>query len=130
MQKYDYVEFLTKNIKIQHSDLLHDDNIFGGQKMLVFFTNTQTGAQGTAVLPTYKWRDTGKLSKEDITFCNRILQYNIGIIFKFAREVFSLRKILMIDDFIVYILFNDSDEPIRIHVTHTAPSFKATTFWI
>lgn len=84
--KYDYIQYLTKNINVQHSEILHDDNILGGQKVIVYFTNTQTGAKGKAELPTYKWLDKGRLSKKNIAFCNKVLHWNAAAIFQYARE--------------------------------------------
>ncbi|WP_103660668.1 hypothetical protein [Lactobacillus sp. HT06-2] len=86
MKKYDFIDYVAKNIKVQHSELLHDDNIFGGHKVLVFFTNTKTGAKGEAELPTYRWLNKGDLSNEDIDFCNKVLHWNVGNLFQYARE--------------------------------------------
>lgn len=93
MKKYEYINYLTENIQMEHSGLIHDDNIFGGQKVLVFFTNTQTHAKGEAELPTYKWIDKGNLSKKDIIFCEKALHWNASNIFQYAREGgFNLAK--------------------------------------
>jgi hypothetical protein len=84
--KYKYMEFFTEHIKVEISELKHDDSVFGGQKVIVYFINTLTGAKGTAMLPTYEWLDKGKLSKNDIAFCNELLRTNNSLIFRDARE--------------------------------------------
>jgi hypothetical protein len=38
------------------------------------------------MLPTYEWLDKGKLSKNDIAFCNELLRTNNSLIFRDARE--------------------------------------------
>lgn len=84
--KYQFLEFFKEHIKVEISDLKHDDDIFGGQKVIVYFTNTLTHAQGTAVLPTYEWLSKGSLSRSDIDFCNKLLRSNNSLIFEEARE--------------------------------------------
>lgn len=50
--KYKYMEFFTEHIKVEISELKHNDSVFGGQKVIVYFINTLTNAKGTAMLPT------------------------------------------------------------------------------
>lgn len=84
--KYKYMEFFTEHTKVEISELKHDDSVFGGQRVIVYFINTLTNAKGTAMLPTYEWLDKGKLFKNDIAFCNELLHTNNGLIFRDARE--------------------------------------------
>lgn len=86
MKKYEYIDYLTENIKLEHSELIHDDNIFGDQKVLAFFTNTLTQAKSVAELPTYNWLDKGNLSRQDLNFCKKALHWNAASIFQYARE--------------------------------------------
>ena len=46
------MEFFTEHIKVEISKLKHNDSVFGGQKVIVYFINTLTNAKGTAMLPT------------------------------------------------------------------------------
>ena len=84
--KYDYIKYIPEHIKVQHSELLHDDEVFGGQKVVVYFTNMLTKATGVAEVPTYKWIDKGNLSKEDIAFCNKVLHWNVSGFFQNAPD--------------------------------------------
>lgn len=84
--KYDYIEYVPEHMKVQQSEVLHDDNVYGGQKILIYFTNTLNKTTGIAEVPTYKWIDKGNLSSDDIAFCNKVLHWNASGFFKNARD--------------------------------------------
>ena len=48
MKKYEYINYLTENIQVEHSNILDDSKVAGKKKVLVYFTNTFTHAEGIA----------------------------------------------------------------------------------
>lgn len=86
MKKYEYINYLTENIQVEHSNILDDSKVAGKKKVLVYFTNTFTHAEGIAELPTYQWISKDKLSPKDILFCQKALRWNTDLIWKYAEQ--------------------------------------------
>lgn len=69
--KYQYMQFLIK----------HDDNVLGGQKVIVYFINTLTNAKGAQPM-------NGQIKELGlyVIFCTKLLHTDNSLIFTDARE--------------------------------------------
>ena len=86
---YPYAEFPDET-NVTHSEIIKDDKIPGGQKVLVNCEQPVDAVRGfneaRAVLPTYEWLNNDGFSQEQIKFFEKFMHSNAHLIFKYAAE--------------------------------------------